>query len=171
MDFEADLQHLLQEKVEIIFKYLIKIGAGPQDAEDVIQESLYKFYLYIDSIEPDKAFSWLFRVAVNQYYDLCRKQKKQISVSFEHFELADEAPLPEGYVQQSEMKKEIQVVLNQMAPLYKQLLLLKYELELSYQEIAEMLDLNPGTLKTYLFRARQSFKELYRKEQIINEES
>jgi RNA polymerase sigma-70 factor (ECF subfamily) len=49
------------------------------------------------------------------------------------------------------------------------LLFLKYELELSYDDIAEMLDLNLGTLKTYLFRARKSFKEVYRREQIKND--
>jgi RNA polymerase sigma-70 factor (ECF subfamily) len=156
----------LQDKTAIIYKYLIKIGADSRDAEDIIQEALYKFILYMDSVDSKKAFSWIFRVAINQYYDLCRKQQKQVAVSFENFEFVDESPLPEEYVQHHEMKKEIQVILEQLTPLHKQLLLLKYELELSYEEIAEMLDLNLGTLKTYLFRARKSFKEVYRREQI-----
>jgi RNA polymerase sigma factor (sigma-70 family) len=165
LNWEEDLNKILQEKTGIIFKYLIKIGADPRDAEDIIQEALYKFISYIDSIDSKKAYSWLFRVALNQYYDLCRKQQKQINVSFENFDFVDESPLPEEYVRQHEMRKEIQVILDQLTPLYKQLLLLKYELELSYEEIAEMLDLNLGTLKTYLFRARKTFKELYRREQ------
>ncbi|WP_404810040.1 RNA polymerase sigma factor [Metabacillus halosaccharovorans] len=41
---------------------------------------------------------------------------------------------------------------------------MKYDMELSYEEIAEMLDLNPGTLKTYLYKAREAFKEIYRRE-------
>ena len=119
----------------------------------------------MDSVDSKKAYSWLFRVALNQYYDFCRKQQKQVSVSFENFELVDESPLPEDYVRQKEVQKEIQFILDELTPLYKQLLLLKYELELSYEEIAEMLDLNLGTLKTYLFRARKSFKEKYRRNQ------
>jgi RNA polymerase sigma factor (sigma-70 family) len=87
-----------------------------------------------------------------------------VNVSFEGFEFVDDSLLPEDYVQQTEMKKEIQNILNQLTPLHKQLLLLKYMLGLSYEEIAEMLDLNPGTLKTYLFRARKSFKKLYGEE-------
>ncbi|WP_193224441.1 RNA polymerase sigma factor [Bacillus sp. B1-b2] len=165
MNREEDLHKILQEKTGIIFKYLIKIGADPRDAEDIIQEALYKFISYIDSIESKKAYSWLFRVALNQYYDLCSKQQKQINVSLENFDFVDESPLPEEYIRQHEMKKEIQVILDQLTPLYKQLLLLKYELELSYEEIAEMLDINLGTLKTYLFRARKSFKEIYGREQ------
>ncbi|QUG41278.1 RNA polymerase sigma factor [Psychrobacillus sp. INOP01] len=166
MKQKEELYHVLQEKTGIIYKYLIKNGANPRDAEDIIQEALYKFLLYIDSVDPDKSFSWLFRVAINQFYDLCRKQQKQVLVSFENFEFVDDTLLPEDHVEQSEMKKEIQVVLDQLTPLHKQLLLLlKYELNLSYEEIAEMLDLNPGTLKTYLFRARKAFKDKYRKEQ------
>ncbi len=162
---KEELYVVLQEKSGIIFKYLIKIGANPRDAEDILQEALYKFILYIDSVDPNKSFSWLFRVAINLYYDLCRKQQKHILVSFENFEFVDDTHLPEEYVHQSETKKEIQVILDQLTPLHKQLILLKYELDLSYEEIAEMLDLNSGTLKTYLFRARKTFKELYRREQ------
>jgi RNA polymerase sigma-70 factor (ECF subfamily) len=162
---QEELYIALQEKTGIIFKYLLKIGAGTRDAEDIVQEALYKFMLYIDSVDPQKAYSWLFRVSINQYYDLCRKQKKEMHASFDNLEFVDESFLPEDFIQQNEMKKEIQVVLDQLPTLQKQLLLLKYEMELSYAEMAELLDLNTGTIKTYLFRARKTFKELYRKEQ------
>ncbi|MFJ7826635.1 RNA polymerase sigma factor [Psychrobacillus sp. NPDC096623] len=164
MSRHDELYIVLQEKTVNIFKYLIKNGATPQDAEDIIQESIYKFILYIDSIDPNKAYSWLFRVAINHYYDLCRRQKREVYISFGNFELVDDSLLPEDYVQQIEVNKEIQDILNQLPPLHKQLILLKYVLGLSYQEISEMLDLNLGTLKTYLFRARKSFKDMYRKE-------
>lgn len=164
MSQKEELYIVLQEKIGIIFKYLIKIGANPRDAEDIIQEALYKLILYIDSVEPTKAYSWLFRVAINQYYDLSCKQQREVILSFDNFEFVDDSVLPEDYVQQTEMRKEIQDILNQLSPLHKQLILLKYVIGLSYEEIAEMLELNLGTLKTYLFRARNSFKELYRKE-------
>ncbi|WP_226526906.1 RNA polymerase sigma factor [Metabacillus niabensis] len=161
---EADLHKLLRNKSDIIFKYLIKIGANPRDAEDIVQDALYKFLLYMDSVDANKVFSWLFRVAINRYYDLCRKQKKQIQISLENYELVDEASLPEDYIDNKELRNDIQIILGQLKPLYKQLLVMKYDLELSYEEIAEMLDLNPGTLKTYLYRAREAFKEVYRRE-------
>lgn len=165
MNPQEELYIALQEKTGIIFKYLLKMGASVRDAEDIVQEALYKFLLYIDSVDPTKAYSWLFRVSINQYYDLCRKQKKEIHASFNNLEFVDESFLPEDFIQQNEMKKEIQLVLDQLPTLQKQLLLLKYEMELSYAEMAELLDINTGTLKTYLFRARKTFKELYRKEQ------
>jgi RNA polymerase sigma-70 factor, ECF subfamily len=163
LDYEA-LQPLLEEKMKTIYKYLVKIGANPSDAEDIVQETVYKFVLFLESIDSEKASSWLFRVALNQYYDLCRRQKRQIVVSDENNFLQDDMSLPEEYIGQQEMKQEIDKVLNQLKPLYKNLLLLKYELELSYEEIADMLDLKIGTVKTYLFRAREKFKEMYGRE-------
>lgn len=171
LKLNADLQEVLQEKTEIIFKYLMKIGADSRDAEDILQEALYKFVLYMDSIDSEKAYSWIFRVSLNKYYDLCRERKKKVVVSFDNFELVDDSLLPEEHIQQDELRKEIQHVLDQLTPLYKQLLLLKYDMGLSYQEIADMLDLNLGTLKTYLFRARKSFKQTYRREQTKHDRS
>ncbi|RKD69595.1 RNA polymerase sigma-70 factor (ECF subfamily) [Sinobaca qinghaiensis] len=164
MHSQEEFVRALHKKTDVIYKYLVKIGAAPKDAEDIVQESLYKLMLYIDSIDPTKAYSWLFRVAINQYYDLCRRQNKEIQTSFEHLEFVDDSFLPEDFVAQDEMRKEIQVTLDQLPPLQKQLLLLKYEMELSYADMAELLNLNPGTVKTYLFRARQTFKKRYKKE-------
>lgn len=169
MDSREELAAALQGKTDIIFKYLVKIGASKSDAEDTIQEAVYRLMLYIDSVDAAKAYSWLFRVAVNHYYDLCRKQKKEIHTTFEKLEFADDSFLPEDFVRQGEMRSEIARVLDQLAPLQKQLLLMKYEMELSYAEISEMLDLNLGTLKTYLFRARKAFKEHYEKEMAKHE--
>ncbi|UJF26756.1 RNA polymerase sigma factor [Planococcus sp. 107-1] len=169
MNPREELMAALHGKTDIIFKYLMKIGASKSDAEDTVQEAVYRLILYIDSVDGAKAYSWLFRVAVNHYYDLCRKQKKEIHTTFENLEFVDDSFLPEDFVRQGEMRSEIEQVLDQLPPLQKQLLLMKYEMELSYAEISEMLDLNLGTLKTYLFRARKAFKEQYEKEMARHE--
>jgi RNA polymerase sigma factor (sigma-70 family) len=96
------LEQTLQETTKTIYKYLIKIGSTPRDAEDIVQEAVYKFILYIDSIDSNKTSSWLFRVAINLYYDLCRKQKRQISISFENMNFADNSLLPYDVVQQKD---------------------------------------------------------------------
>ncbi|MDF2858512.1 MAG: hypothetical protein K0Q87_4363 [Neobacillus sp.] len=161
---EIEMQPLLEDKMKTIYKYLVKIGADSGDAEDIVQETVYKFYLNIESIDPKKASSWLFRVAVNQYFDICRRRKRQVFVSVDETFLKDESVLPEDKIVHKENKREIEHVLNQMKPLYKNLLVLKYSVGLSYEEIADTLDIKMGTLKTYLFRARESFKSIYGRE-------
>jgi RNA polymerase sigma factor (sigma-70 family) len=125
---------------------------------------MYKFFINIEAIDSSKASSWLFRVAVNQYFDLCRKRKRQVFTSFDETLFKDESLLPEEFILSKESEREIEHVLNQMKPIYKNLLLLKYSMGLTYEEIAESLDIKMGTLKTYLFRARENFKLIYGRE-------
>lgn len=57
----------LNEILKFVYSYLLKMGASKEDAEDIVQDTAYKFLQYIDSVTNTQ--SWLFRVAVNQYYD------------------------------------------------------------------------------------------------------
>ena len=72
----------LNEILKIVYSYLIKMGASKEDAEDIIQDTAYKFLQYIDSIQFNNTKAWLFRVAVNQYYDMSRKKSRRIAVLF-----------------------------------------------------------------------------------------
>lgn len=60
------------------------------------------------------------------------------------------------------MNHEISLILERIQEIYKQLLLLKYELELSYKEIALLLGMKEETIRTYLFRARKEFQKKWR---------
>ncbi|WP_082198103.1 sigma factor [Bacillus sp. FJAT-26390] len=57
-------------------RYLIRMGASQADAEDIVQDTVYKALLYLDSIVPDKFPAWLYRVALNRYCDMSRKHKR-----------------------------------------------------------------------------------------------
>ena len=67
----------LNEILKFVYSYLIKMGASKEDAEDIIQDTAYKFLQYIDSVQLNNIQSWLFRVAVNQYYDMSRKKSRR----------------------------------------------------------------------------------------------
>ena len=70
-----ELEKLFAEKMPVIYKYLVKIGCSHADAEDIVQSTFLKAFVYLDAIDAEKISSWLFKVALYQYYDLCRKQK------------------------------------------------------------------------------------------------
>ncbi|SCY34241.1 RNA polymerase sigma-70 factor, ECF subfamily [Paenibacillus polysaccharolyticus] len=149
----------LQPKLREIRHYLIRLGASPSDAEDILQETVYKAFLYIDSIEKGKFSAWLYKVAINRYYDLCRR-KKWAMVPIESVEIPDSS-LPEDAILQQEKKEKVEAVLGELAPLHRQLLIMKYEMELSYQEIAELLGMRMEQVKASLYQARQQFKKKY----------
>ncbi|ALS21955.1 MULTISPECIES: RNA polymerase sigma factor [Paenibacillus] len=143
-----------------IYHYLVKIGANPEDAKDIVQDSFYKAILYIETIPPDKFSSWMFKVATNQFYDLRRKTKKISHIELEENLTANQKLIEDMLLAQEE-KKKIYEVLQQMSDIYKHLLLLKYDLDLSYKEIASLLDMKEEKVKTYLARARQHFKKRF----------
>jgi RNA polymerase sigma factor (sigma-70 family) len=70
--------------------------------------------------------------------------------------------LVEDFILDLERKDEILQVLNSISDIHKNLLLFKYDMDLSYKEIGEFLGINENTVKTYLFRAREQFKKLWR---------
>lgn len=158
MDNERMLQ-LMQNKMKHIQQYLIRLGASRADAEDIIQDTVYKGLLYLDSIVPEKFSAWLYRVAINQYYDMLRKRKR--------IEWLDQEPtvegseIPEEILLRKERREEIEHVMDALTPIYKQLLILKYELNFSYREISDLLGMREEMVKTYLFRARKQFQKKY----------
>ncbi|BDG47338.1 MULTISPECIES: RNA polymerase sigma factor [Parageobacillus] len=163
-DFE--LGKKLHEQLERVKAYLLKMGASLQDAEDITQETAYKFLTYIDSVNIENVERWLFRVSVNQYYDLCRKRNRQknISLKFNYKELFEEFT-PEKAVLQKELEKDIYILLDRLKPKYAQFLILKYSIGLKLTEIAALYDMKVDSVKTIIHRARKQFIEEYRRHQ------
>ncbi|MFC7371988.1 RNA polymerase sigma factor [Fictibacillus iocasae] len=151
---EQIIQDYLNKELKFVFNYLITMGVTKEDAEDIIQETAFKFVTYMDGIDLKKAKSWLFRVAINHFYDLKRKNKNVVHV-YDHLETISDQILTDEVVLKREKNNEVHKALANMKPLYRHLLIMKYGMDLSYHEIAARLDLNTGTLKTYLYRARQ----------------
>ncbi|WP_051272177.1 RNA polymerase sigma factor [Shimazuella kribbensis] len=81
-------EQLLIENGEFIFRYLVKLGASRRDAEDIVQDTFYQVLLSYQSIHLSKLKPWLFQVAINRYYDFCRK--RGLAVKTRNFPAKDE---------------------------------------------------------------------------------
>lgn len=159
------INEMFKKKMNLIYNYLIKLGCSQDNAEDIVQDTFYKALKYIDGIQTDKLSSWLFKVAVNKYYDSCRKNNRhiQLNIDEEIFrESLTDSKLVEDFILDLEKKEEILKILNSVSDVHKNLLLFKYDMGLSYKEIGEILDISENTVKTYLFRAREQFKKVWR---------
>ncbi|WP_439740852.1 RNA polymerase sigma factor [Bacillus pseudomycoides] len=160
-------ESLLIEKSKAVYNYLIKIGAERKEAEDIVQDTLYKALLLMEEIPLERLTPWLFRVAINQHRDLYRKKQRLNPIAIESVVLIGQKSLDEVLLT-SELQGEVQEILETMTEDYRHMLLLKYEYELSYKEIAVLLSMKEETVKTSLYRARNQFKKLYRRK---NDES
>ncbi|MGL4736444.1 MAG: RNA polymerase sigma factor [Cellulosilyticaceae bacterium] len=157
------LKELYEDKAEHLKQYLIKRGAAPEDAEEIVQNTFVKAIEYdVHLLEHGSA--WLFKVALNQFYDLCRRGQRHPMVMIDdealYAQLRD-AGVEEVIVSQ-EMGDALRTTLGQLSETYQNLLLLKYEMGLSYEEMSRLLGMKTETIKTYLYRARERFKDKWR---------
>ncbi|SDQ07379.1 RNA polymerase sigma factor [Virgibacillus salinus] len=151
----------LNNELNIVFRYLVKKGVPHSDAEDAVQETAYKYLRFSDSIRSSKVRSWLVRVALNYYYDQCRKNKKYILNLEGNMEENKADELPELIILAKERREELYRLLSKLKPQFMELLLLKYESELSYEEISKLLGISNSSVKTNMFRARKKLVKLY----------
>lgn len=84
--------------------------------------------------------TWLFQVAINRHRDLSRRQKRSEEIPIESVQLIGSKGLDEPLLRK-ELQVEIQSMLGKMNPIYKYILLLKYNYELLYKEIATILEM------------------------------
>lgn len=159
------LLELYNEQAKMIYFYLKKNGCSHEDAEDIVQESYMKYITYSSGVPSDKALSYIFTISLNEFRKMLKKKGKEqvISINDHNFwnNFVNDKDT-ESSVLNIEMNKEIAVTLEHMKEVYRQLLVLKYVLELSYKEIALLLGMKIETVRTYLFRARKEFQEMWR---------
>lgn len=155
----------LQQKLHLVYLTLIKMGVSKEDAEDITQETAIRFLQYIDGIEVEFAQAWLFRVAINKYYDSLRREKtrEKYILSFDTSDLF-EFDTPEQLLLQKEFLNNIQTVLSKMKPKEAELLLLKYSADFSLKEIASVFQTSDKTIKTQLARAKQKMLKLIKED-------
>lgn len=167
---------LLDNYRESVYFLLLKIVRNPDDSEDLTIESFDKAFRNLENYVPTHAFStWLFRIATNNGIDFIRKKRiSTFSLDQEiynekgdHFSMnfKSDIPDPEKEIINEQAKQQIREIVSKLHPRYRQLIELRYFEELSYEEIAEKLQLPEGTIKSQLFRARNLLYNIIKKQQ------
>ena len=158
-------EYLVAAYEKNVYNLALRMTGNPEDAEDMAQEAFLKAYSSLDSFRGDSKFSvWLYRIVSNVCLDFLRKQKKRQSFSLSmedddgeegELELPDLRRLPEDELEKKLTRDAVQRGLAQLPEDARQILLLREIHGLSYEEIGEALGLEPGTVKSRIFRARK----------------
>lgn len=151
-------RYLLQE-AKIVFKYLIKIGVAKEDAEDIVQEAIIKTIGCLSQIEANKLRAWLFKVALNRYYTIYNKKKIQSYLTDEDIQQLQASVNIEEQLISREQNEQLRLALLQLPQQFQQLLIMKYFMDLSYKEIASIIDYSENHVRTYLQRARKALRK------------
>ena len=158
----ADLMRMYKEPIYLM---LLKMTNNPTEADDLTMEAFGKAFASLHLYTPTHAFStWLFSIATNNCVDFIRKKRLQtiylddIRTKSEgevyEYPIPSEGDNPEENIIHEQRVQILREVVRQLKPRYRKLVEMRYFEEMSYEEIAEELDMPLGTVKVQLFRAR-----------------
>ena len=150
---ERDYNECVNLYADNVFRFIVKNIRHEEDAKDIVQTAFEKLWRNRETVLTEKSKSFLFTVAYNQMIDHIRKIKR--------ITLKDEFKAEaKTYTQPiSNLKKNLQDALNTLNETQKSLVLLKDYEGYSYEEIGQIMNLNPSQVKVYLHRARLQLKE------------
>ena len=163
-DGDVDALGELYERYKTsIYRTALAITRDRGAAEDVLQESFLRLFTHAHRIRTDVPVQpWLYRVAVNLSYTWVKKQRWQhegvLDGVLEGL-VASLHLLPEQWVERREVQETIQQAVAQLPLSHRIVVVLFYLEELSLKEIAEILDIPEGTVKSRLHYARRFLKE------------
>ena len=129
---------------------------GTTDADDLLQETFIKVYLHLDRYNAAYSFGqWVYTIARNTFIDYMRRRQDDLPIDERFAAPASNAPTPEERYINLQQRHQIEHYLERLAPRYRQLIVMRFFDEYSYEEIAAKLNLPLGTVKTQIHRARE----------------
>ena len=173
-------EDLVRAHEKTVYNLALRMTGNPQDAEDMAQEAFLKAYRSLPDFRGESKFSvWLYRIVSNVCLDHLRKQSRRPASSLtrededgeeQQLEVPDESQSPERLLEQKLPREAVQRGLAELPEEQRQILLLREIRGMSYEEIAETLGLEAGTVKSRIFRARKKLSAFLLQDGNIPEE-
>jgi len=160
----GDLQafdRLVAAHEDRIYHAAYRITGNADDARDAAQETFLKVFRALPRYRHESAFStWLHRIAVNAAFDLVRRRPQIPPVSLDDVALPASSGNPEPEAERSELQRRVHQALGRLAPDHRVIIVLRDLQGLAYEEIAEVLRIPVGTVRSRLSRARDALRVL-----------
>jgi RNA polymerase sigma-70 factor (ECF subfamily) len=165
---EAAYRELVRRYERPLFSLLYRMVRDRELAEDLAQETFVKALNAIESYRPEYKFSsWIFKIANNAAIDHLRRRELDTlslegsphaetpeAIEATALQIGDRQESPLDEVEARELGGEIEAAIGKLRPEYRSCILLRHVEGRAYEEIAEILGLPLGTVKTYIHRAR-----------------
>ena len=143
-DEEAFLS-LINSRKEQLYRTAFAYVKNKEDALDIIQDTVYKAYISINTLKEPKYFNtWLTRILINNAISL---MKKKNNVVYLKEEVLNNIPVTEKNMEE---KLDLLYSIDKLEEKLKRVIILKYFNDLTIKEVAMVLEIPEGTVKTYL---------------------
>ena len=158
---ETALDILYTRHAPALLGYLLNLVGDRFEAEEILQDTFVAAWKFAGRFQGrSRVRTWLFSIAHRQARDRHRRHSLAIDSDFDSSDAADPAPGPEDYVLAQAETTELAALVSQLRPLQREVLVLAFAYELSYAEIALVLDVPVGTVKSRLNSAKRALQAL-----------
>lgn len=159
---------LLQRYHKKLFVYMYHLIGNKDEVEDLLQNVFAKTYKSINHFDTERKFSsWIYRIAHNESVNFLKRKSKKQFISWEDIvstkdklETQSDEKLPEEIWMQQELTQEVSNAMQKLPEKYKQVLILRYFAESSYEAIGEILGKPVNTVGTLINRAKKKLTEV-----------
>lgn len=167
---ESAFEQLMLLHQKPVYNICYRMAGNADDALDLSQETFLRAWRCLDQYQFASSFStWLYRLCSNLCIDFLRRRKRQqaMPLTFEDADgeeqtlsVPDPAPSPEEQTELKLTREALAAAMAQLLPEHRAVLQLRVCEELPYEQIAEILDIQIGTVKSRLSRARTQLKKV-----------
>lgn len=176
-DVEA-FEQLVSQYEKKVYNLSYRLTGSHEDASDVAQEAFVRVYTSLPEFRGDSSFAtWLFRIVHNACLDELRKRKRQRVTSIDETVMVDDGEIgrqfatesdgPEQALERVETQRAVQTAISSLDEEYRIVVMMRDIQGYSYNEIADTLGINLGTVKSRLNRARHALKEMFGKLELL----
>jgi len=159
-------EELVNRYSKSVFAIIYRMTGNYEDAEDISQEVFLTVYQKLYQFDDSKKFGpWIHKIAVNTCISSLRKKKKVVMLNFDETYMKQyeqenhyEGDNPEIVMERKEFKAEIEAVLRELPESYRMILILRYQLEMSNQEIADIIGVSRENVEVKVHRARKALR-------------
>ncbi|MGE5397826.1 MAG: RNA polymerase sigma factor [Chitinophagales bacterium] len=158
-------EQLVTRYQQQVFRVAYRMTNNREESEDIAQEVFINIYRKFSQFDPSKRFApWLYRIAVNTCISNIRRKKKYVSLNLDdiqeqqidlHQHLSVD---PLIKLEQAQLKETINQALKEIPEHYRIILILRYQLDLTNQEIAEILGISRENVEVKVHRARKNLR-------------
>jgi RNA polymerase sigma-70 factor (ECF subfamily) len=165
----AAFEQLVERYEKRVYNLAYRLTGNREDASDIAQEAFLKVYTSLNDFRGESSFStWLYRVVSNACLDELRKRSRRKVVSFDNpypgeddspRQLPSDDPEPSADMERIEEKEAVQRGINELSDDHRMIIIMRDIQDMSYEDIASVLGLSIGTVKSRLNRARLSLRD------------
>ena len=161
----AAFNSLMELHERRMYAVALRMCGNPEDAQDCLQEAMLRIFRSIAGFKAQSSFStWVYRITMNTCLDELRKRKNRPSTSLDGLVDAGWSPVdagetPERHTLRREVRQTLQAMISELPEDMRAAVVLRDIQGYSYDEIAEMLDTNVGTIKSRISRGREKLRE------------